>query len=251
MDNYIFSEYIDHQKLIAIVALLLAAKSEDLDELIPSIKDILELVDISNDLGVDLRFKNELKPEEISLAYKSFASMYCRLEYLIFEVMQFNTIRPSFVSFLNIFQNIVVLPGDDQLVSLTIVELRVSAKKLIQEFMEVIMHDIDFMNIRPSELAAAVIASSRKLLKIKGYWNNELAEFTRYKIDAIRPLILVLLEKRVNFLYRERIAESYDVVMKDSGYISPASVSETDDEVKPRVKRRRVTQRVPITFGVI
>lgn len=35
MDNYILSEIFEHQKLVGLVCLLLAAKSEDLDELVP------------------------------------------------------------------------------------------------------------------------------------------------------------------------------------------------------------------------
>ena len=247
MDSYILSQFPDHQKLIAIVTLLLAAKSEDLDQLVPSIKDVLDRIDMSDDLGIDLRFKHVLKPAEVTLAYKNFANMYCKLEYLIFEAMEFNLIRPTIITFINIFQYVVLMPGDDKLLNRTTGDLRVTINEFIQQFIEVIIQDIDFQNIRPSELAAAVIASTRKLLKIKDYWNNSLAKFTHYEIDAIRPLILVLMEKRVNLLYIESCEESFDVGMKDSGYISPTSVSETEDEdMKPLVKRRRLNRHVPI-----
>jgi Cyclin, C-terminal domain/Cyclin, N-terminal domain len=250
MDNYILSDFPDHQKLIAIVGLLLAAKSEDLDELVPSIKDILRFVDMSEDLGVDLRFRDELDPKDVTRAFKNFACMYCKLEFLIFESMEFNTIRPTAVSFLSIFQNIVVTSAD-VVDGRAMGDLRVSANEHIQEFMDVIVQDIDFFNIRPSELAAAVIASTRKLLKIEDYWNIQLEHFTRYKIDAIRPLILVLMEKRVNLLYETSCTET-DVLMKDSGYISPDSGSQTEDEdVKHVSKKRKLNHRVPITFGVI
>lgn len=202
---------------------------------------------MSDDLGIDLRY--ELEPAKVTRAYKNFANMYCKLEYLIFEAMEFNTIRPTIMTFINIFQYVVVMPGDDKLLDRTTGELRVATNEFIQQFIEVIIQDIDFQNIRPSELAAAVIASTRKLLKIKNYWNNNLAKFTHYEIDAIRPLILVLMEKRVNLLYIESCAENFDVSMKDSGYISPTSVSETEDEdVKPHVKRRRLNHHVPINL---
>lgn len=250
MDNYILSDFADHQKLIAIVCLLLAAKSEDLDEMVPSIKDVLRLIDMSDDLGVDLRFRCELDPKDVALAYKNFANMYCKLEYLIFESMEFNTIRPTAVSFLSIFQNIVVT-FKDVVEGQTIGDLRVSANEYIKQFMDVIQ-EVDFFNVRPSELAAAVIASTRKLLSIKNYWTDQLASFTRYKIDSIRPLILVLMEKRINLLYEVSCAEN-DVVMKDSGYISPDSGSATeDDDVKVKhVTKRRKLDRVPITIGFI
>lgn len=247
MDSYILSQLPDHQKLIAIVTLLLAAKSEDLDQLVPSIKDVLIGIDLSDDLGIDLRLKHELEPVKVARAYKNFASMYCKLEYLIFEAMEFNVVRPTIMTFINIFQYVVVMPGDSKLLNRKNGDLRVSTNEFIQQFIDVIIHDIDFQNIRPSELAAAVIASTRKLLKIKDYWNDKLAKFTHYEIDAIRPLILVLLEKRVNFLYNMSCSKDFDVGMKDSGYISPTSVSETEDEdVKSVVKRRRLNHNVPI-----
>lgn len=252
MDNYILSDFIDHQKLVAMVCLLLAAKSEDLDELVPSIKDILQMVDMSEDLGVDLRFRTELDPSDITRAYQNFATMYCKLEFLIFESMEFNTVRPTAVSFLNIFQNIVVTEDDVEDGS-TIGDLRVTANQYIRQFMAVIVLDIGFFNTRPSELAAAIIASTRKLLKIENYWNKQLINFTRCKIEDIRPLILVLLEKRVTIIYEESCGDNdHDIVMKDSGFISSESGSETEDEdMKPALKRRKISHRVPITFGIL
>lgn len=141
------------------------------------------------------------------------------------------------------------LPGDE-VTGRTIGDLRASANEFIQELLEVIINDLDFQNVRPSELAAAVIASTRKLLNIKNYWNADLEKFTRYKIEAIRPLILVLMEKRVNFMYGSS-NDAIDIVMKDSGYLSPKSASETDDDVKPVVKRRRLSHRAPITFCAV
>jgi hypothetical protein len=143
-----------------------------------------------------------------------------------------------------------VMPSD-VLDDRTIGDLRVSANQIIQQLLEVISFEVDFHDVYQSKLAAAVIACTRKLLQIKNYWNDDLKTFTRYDIVDLRPLILVLMEKRVSFLYDENTSEGADVVMKDSGYLSPQSASETDDDDKPNVKRRRLTHRAPIIFGVV
>lgn len=251
MDSYILSEVYEHQKLIGLVCLLLAAKSEDLDENVPSIKDLLRIVDMSGDLGVDLRFKDELDPKEVTNAYKSFALMYCKLEYLVFECLEFNTIRPTVVSFINIFQNLLVTevdltdlkvePEDKNTNRQTLGDLRVNANDYLKQFSAIIIEDTDYFNILPSQLAAAIVGATRKLLKIKNYWNDKLEEITRCRVEDIRPMILILIEKHITNIYGNP-DYSDDVAKGDSGYISPNSASETDDELKTVNKKRKLTR---------
>lgn len=247
MDAYILSDNAEHQKLIALVSLLLAAKSEDLDENVPSIKDLLKVVDMSEDLGCDLRFRSELEPKVVNQAFKKFAEMYCKIEFLIFESISFNAIRPTAVNFINIYQNIVVTSVDlKNEEGATLGDLLVSANEYIKQFLDfIVIQDIEFFNILPSKLAAAIIGATRKLIKIETYWNEELTNLTRYKIEDIRPLMIRLLDKRFNVIYER------DIVMKDSGYLSPSSLSETDDELKNPYKKRKLMDRAPIVYGVL
>lgn len=94
MDSYILSDFSEHQKLVGLICLLLSAKSEDIDEKVPSIKDLLKIVDMSLDLG-----RLETDEKRNTAAYKTFARMYCKVEFLIFESLEFNTIRPTTVSY--------------------------------------------------------------------------------------------------------------------------------------------------------
>jgi hypothetical protein len=249
MDLYILSDNPEHQKLIALVALLLAAKSEDLDVNVPSIKDILYIVDLSNDLNVDLRFKDELDPKLAAAAYKNFLFMYCKLEFLIFECMDFNLNRPTVATFVNVFRNIVVTEADatdikrslgDDAVMLG--DLEVQANQYIHEFYSVIVKDIDFFNETPSEVAASIIAATRKLLKIKNYWNEDLVQLTRYKLEDIRLMTIMLMEKRIDAVYERSTSVESDVAMKDSGYVgSPESTTEISDDEEIALKRRKLS----------
>lgn len=254
MDNYVLSEFLEHQKFIGLVCLLLAAKSEEIDEAVPTIKDLLKIFDLSSDLGVDMRFKEEFDPKDVTKAYRNFASMYCKLEFLIFENIEFNTIRPTAVTFINVFQSVIVT-SDDVLgiksnVNLTelktLGDLRVSANTYLQELLEIIIKDIEFFNILPSKLATAVVGATRKLLNIKQYWNDSIEQVSRYKIDDVRPLMLTLIEKRNKFLYDQKEATNNDIFV-DSGYISPSAASVTSDESKKTTKKRRLN-RPPIIY---
>lgn len=256
MDNYILSDFDDHQKLIGLVCLLLAAKSEDIDESVPSIKDLLRIVDMSSDLEIDLRYIEGLDPTEVSKAYKNFAKMYSKLEFLIFECLEFNTIRPTVVSFVNIYQNLVLTNSDvDDVKSnsqgetedrQTLGDMRVLANQYLKHFLSIIIEDVDFFNSVPSLLAAAIIGVTRKLLQIQNYWNEQLEELTRYRTEEIRPLMLKLIEKRINSTYDNCDNNNEDI--KDSGYISPNSASETDDELHLTVNKKRKLNRAGITY---
>lgn len=258
MDNYILSDFDEHQKLIGLVCLLLAAKSEDIDESVPSIKDLLRIVDMSSDLEIDLRFSEGLDPKEVSTAYKNFAKMYSKLEFLIFECLEFNTIRPTVVSFVNIYQNLVVTNSDVDDVKCnsqgetedrkTLGDMRVLANQYLKHFLSIVIEDVDFFNSVPSLLAAAIIGVTRKLLQIQKYWNEQLEELTRYQIEEIRPMMLKLIEKRISSTYDNFDSDNENV--KDSGYISPSSdtASDTDDELHLTVNKKRKLSFAGITY---
>lgn len=261
MDAYIISDFPEHQKLIGLVCLLLAAKSEDLDDAIPSIKDLLKIVDMTCDLGVDLRFKEVLTEKEIRNGYGGFAAMYCKLEFLVFESLQFNAIRPTAISFLNIFQGLLITEDDvadmeatDDEKRNSLGDLTVSANGYLNRLTDIIL-DVDFFNRVPSQLAAAIVCLTRKLLKIADFWNKDLVSLTRWKMDELRPLMIVLLEKHMAIhINAETVA-----ALADSGYISTNSCSETetedddDDIVKelPNNKKRKKLCREPIVFEAV
>lgn len=254
MDNYVISDFIEHQKFVGLVSLLLAAKSEDLDEKVPSIKDLLKMVDLSEDLGVDLRSKEELDPKKVAAAHDNFSVMYAKLEFLVFESLDFNTIRPTAMSFMNIFQNFILTDADDVNTeeydtAPSSSELRAKGNDILKTLLSIGLNDIHFFNVLPSKLASAIIGVARKLLGIKNFWPDYIVEFTSYTEDDIRPLTIILLEKRIELLYHTKNEEE-EVSMKDSGFISIDSDSEKEEEVK-QVHKKRKLNRVGITYEVV
>lgn len=268
MDNYILSESEEHQKLIGLTCLLLAAKSEDLDELVPSIKDLLNIVDMSHDLHCNMKSRYELEKSVLSQAYKEFSSLCAKLEFLIFESIEFNTVRPTVVTFLNILQNIIVSDEDtsdiemsDEDDLITLGDLRTKANEYIIQYLDVVIADTDFFNLLPSQIAAAIIGATRKNLNIQNYWNPKIVFFTRYEIDEILPLINVLTNKHFDSVFQNLLSSDFspeDEAMKDSGFVSPSlmsddSVSQTEDEgnsqkSSPVTKKRRLMDRAKIIY---
>lgn len=242
MDNYVISDYFEHQKLIGLVCLLLAAKSEDLDELVPSIKDILTICDMSNDLGCDLRFREGLTNAQVHAAFKKFATMYCKLEFLIFECMDFNLVRPTAVTFLNIFQGYIVGEGDIEHMedNESMIEKQNKALEYVKQFVGLIIKDVEFFNITPSLLAASIVGSTRKLLLFDNVWNQTLVEVTRYNIDDIRSTMIVLIDERYKDLYDQTGNCEDESTAMDSGFYSILVSSESDEEVVHVEKKRRL-----------
>lgn len=261
MDCYEVSKYEDHQRLTGLVCLLLAAKSEDVDSAVPSIKDLLCLVDLTDDLGFDMRFKDELNPLELSIVYKKFANLYSKLEFLIFECLKFNTIRPTVATFINVFHYVMVTEaditaircGDEEEECQTLASLQVSANIYLREFLSLYLHSTDFYNILPSKIAAAMIASVRKLLKIENYWNNQLKDLTKWTNDDIRSCMIKLIQMRINASYSEEAVLDDDLIMAESGYISENVSDTTSDEEmeKPVVKKRKLELRPELIYAVL
>lgn len=256
MDNYIISDYDDHQKLVGLVCLLLAAKSEDLDDKVPSIKELLRIVDLSEDLGFDPRCKEEVDPKVAAAGFQNFSVMYGKLEYLILESLDFNTIRPTVVNFINIFQNIVLSESDikdieksDYQETETVFELKTKVNEYLKSFLSIILNDISFFNILPSKVAAAIVCATRKLLGIKNLWPDYIFKLTSHKEDEVRSLAITLLEMRIASVYKKQNDEDEDMELKDSGFISIDSDSEQEEEKLARKKRK--LNRVGITYGVV
>lgn len=249
MDRYILSDYEDHQKLTGLVCLMLAAKSEDLDQVVPSIKDLLHNVNLSDDLGIDLRFKEEFSPLQVTEAYKKFSRLYVQLEFLIFESLEFNTIRPTAATFLSMFQSAIVTENDvidakfcvdEEAMSLG--NLQASANIYVTQFLDLVISITDFVNTQPSKLAAAIIGAVRKLLEIKNYWNDQLSTLLRQTVDDIRPLLIDLLDMRMSVVYglhSQSSQDEVDIAMVESGYISEPSFSSIGSEPQSPFQKKQ------------
>lgn len=141
---------------------------------------------------------------------------------------------------MNIFQRLLLTEADpadvktdDESKRMTIEDLRALANDYLKQFLEIIVQSDVFFNILPSQLAAAIVGSTRKLLQIGNYWNDPLISLTRCTLDDIRPIMKILVDERISLLYHPETNE--ETLMKDSGYTTS---SETEDETTPAKKSR-------------
>ena len=263
MDSYILSTVAEHQKFVALVALLLAAKTEENDDNVPSIKDLLYIVDLTEELGVDFKVKQNYTREELSTAYKAYLKLYCTLEFMIFQTLKFNTICPTAVSFLCIFQKIAVTENDvqDMYASGMSIDsfgdLKFYATEYIKSLSDIILHDITFHQFLPSRVAAAVIATTRKLLNIKTVWNFQLEFLTHASLMDLQLIVNLFVEK-LSAMDKDSSTSGDSFDYGDSGFYSndcdfetnnscttpEHSDNELNDETTHEPKKVRVDQEL-------
>jgi hypothetical protein len=240
-DSYLLPDSLENQKFIAVIVLILAAKSEDLESTLPPIQNLLKIIDLTSYLKVDLRFENQYDKESIAGAHKKFSQLYLQLEFIVFETLKFNVIRPTICSFLDIFSNMVVLQEDfSYLVSNGHMEfscygdLKCEASKIISEFEDVCLRNLNFVNTNPSILAASIIASTRKLLKLPN-WSDEMIKMTRYNSNDLRDNVIELIDKRMKIVFDfNNKTENHDSGIDLSSRIEDSddyqSITDDDDE---------------------
>lgn len=204
MNDYTLSQEDEHQKFIALVALLLAAKSRDIEDRIPSIKSILYVVDLSSELGVDVRFSTSIDDNEMKKVHQQFLYLYCQIEFMIFECCHFNTsYRPTAVNFVQIFQNKIVTKDDlmdlhstEKIITFS--ELRRMANDFCKQLLNDVLYNVELTNLLlPSKVAAAVAASMRQMIGIKTVWNLQLQLCFRSTLEEILPIVTILLTPKM------------------------------------------------------
>lgn len=228
MSQYTLSDSEEHQKFVALVTIFLAAKSEDIDDIVPSIKDLVHEVDFSEELGVNLRLPME--KEEKKAAFIQFSGLYCKIEFMLFESVEFNTIRPTPVHFLYVFNTIIVHAEDLNDMTVqdaecqieTASDLQFYAREIVKNLVDLTIFNIEFSAMLPSKVAAAIIATTRQLLGIKNVWNKILEQNLRTTFSEIHIIINLLYAKRseeeaLRFSTEESCDDCKEI--GDSGYI--------------------------------
>lgn len=61
------------------------------------------------------------------------------------------------------------------------------AKKYADFFAELTLQEHQFQQYLPSVLAAAIVACSRRAIKLEPVWNDELEQMCHYSLDQIQP----------------------------------------------------------------
>jgi hypothetical protein len=117
MDNFYVSENPNHRHLMATVVTFLAAKSEDVDQSVPALKDMMEFLDLTgiinqSDVISYHESPDPTKQRKAKEELRRFSDFYIKLEYTVFETMKHNMIRPTVASFTEIYSLLVICPDD-------------------------------------------------------------------------------------------------------------------------------------------
>jgi hypothetical protein len=230
MDTCRLGDVLEHSKFVGLVCLMLAAKYEDFDEIVCSIKDVLGVIELSNEIGVNFRCPEKYTEAQISAGHKEFNRIYYTIEFAIFKAINFSFF-PSSMTFLDIFQQVVVTEDDmthinedktnrDFLIE-SLDELKCYANDNIQTFSDILLYEIEFYQFLPSKLAAGIVAATRKILHLKNVWNIHLEVLTRCKFEDIKTIMDSLIDKYMNYNFSDMDIDFED----DSGYVEESPIT--------------------------
>ncbi|XP_001653129.2 cyclin-J [Aedes aegypti] len=205
MDNHNIAN--NRLKLTALSCVLLAAKIEENEPKVPSLKDMNKL----------LRDKCPL-------------SDFVILEVVLLKFFNWQLLIPTTAVFAEYWLLHVVSKQDfaPTVNENQYFERRARASELVLEFLDVTILDITMTNVRPSLLAAACMAAARAMLSVNSTWNNSMIQLTGYTYDEICYLTRALMNGRA-CLISDTLSRKRPIL--DSGYITDPGDDEEDDEV--------------------
>ncbi|XP_059620776.1 cyclin-J [Phlebotomus argentipes] len=210
MDMFVDKYNIPHHalKFIAGVCLILAAKMEDRDSLIPTIPDFDKYLGLKNPTSI---------------------SSYAQAEFAIMRMMNFKLVIPTAVTFVDYFACALVTGQDfdEQKVSsgfTAFTKYLENANLLLIQLLDATLEDVWLVQEIPSRIAAACILAVRTILNLSDIWTPLLAEITQYRMTD-----LIQCASKIISLYEVPQVSSDDVIYSsDSAYFS---TSESPDPV--------------------
>lgn len=204
MDNHNINN--DRLKLTALSCILLAAKIEENEPKVPTLKKMNEL-----------------------LKHKCPLSDFVVLEVVLLKFFNWHLLIPTTAVFVEYWLLHMVSKNDftsttteDQYF-----ERRSRAAELVLEFLDVTLLDITMTNVRPSLLAAACIAATRAMLPVLRTWNNNMIKLTGYTSSELLYLTRMLMNSRAD-LIADTISRKRPLL--DSGYVTDSEDEEDDSE---------------------
>lgn len=204
MDNHKITN--NRLKLTALSCIMLAAKIEENEPKVPTLKKMNEL-----------------------LTHKCPLSDFLVLEVVLLKFFNWYLLIPTTAVFVEYWLLQIVSKND--FISTTTddqyFERRSRAAELVLEFLDVTLLDITMTNVRPSLLAAACIAATRAMLPVLRTWNNNMIKLTGYTYDELLYLTRTLMNGRAG-LIADTINRKRPLL--DSGYITTSDDEEDDSD---------------------
>lgn len=229
MDNHNIT--VDRLNLVAIVCIILAAKIEDCDVLIPKMSEI---------------------PSFVNVTYA--AQDFAVVERMILKFFNFELNTPTAATFLEMYIEAAISQDDvdancDVAVSSTngqvsytsVADIKSKLSIEVFTFLNLSLSNTKLSSYRPSLLAAAILAAARNWLKSEldlSLWPLTMRQLTYYSVDEVRALMVDLTQ--VRSAQRQPTSNEKRKNTPESGYISDPHDSDSDssdDETANEAKK--------------
>lgn len=219
---YLLDLFMDHYDVavkqlyvIALSCLLLASKFEEKEDRVPKLEQL-------NSLGFMCSLSLVLNKKDL-----------IKMELLLLETFGWNLCMPTPAHFIDYYLQASVQEGDLYngwpLSSLS--KTRAFMDKYTHYFLEVSLQDHAFLSFRPSQVAAACVASSRVCLQVSPSWTSALHLLTGYSWDHLSQCIELMLLAHDNDVKEANKSKSTPPSRPSSiqpqpqaSHLSPASV---------------------------
>lgn len=181
---YLLDLFMDHYDVavkqlyvIALSCLLLASKFEEKEDRVPKLEQL-------NSLGFMCSLNLVLNKRDL-----------IKMELLLLETFGWNLCMPTPAHFIDYYLHAAVQEGDlyNGWPLSSFSKTKAFMDKYTHYFLEVSLQDHAFLSFRPSQVAAACIASSRICLQISPSWTTALHLLTGYTWDHLTQCIELML----------------------------------------------------------
>lgn len=157
-------------QLMATACILTAAKMEENDGQVPSVYELNRCC------------QDGYSPQLI-----------VKMESLLLDLLDWNLVVLTPRHFLELYEGggaLVVQPFEEFVNNTTIPPLKMASVQRYQReyaefFVDLCLHDFNFVHYRPSIVAAAALASARRMLKMTPIWPHRLAKLTQYDFEHL------------------------------------------------------------------
>ena len=152
-------------QLVAVACILIAAKFEEMEEVVPTISDMNRYA------------QRAFIPEEIQ-----------NTEVVVLNRLDWSLTTFTPLHFSSYFVSEGVLFHEDRMKGRELVDKVLKyVKRYIDFFADLCLQDYSFQKHSPSLMAAAIIMASRKALSIRPLWRSELAILTEFEQHEVAP----------------------------------------------------------------
>ncbi|XP_041644856.1 cyclin-J [Cheilinus undulatus] len=175
MDRYDVT--VQQLHMVSLSCLLLASKFEEREDRVPKLETL-------NSLGCMSSMNLVLTKQGL-----------LHMELLLLETFQWNLYLPTAAHFIEYYMSIAVHEGDlhDGWPMSCIEKTKLYMAKYVDYFLEVSLQDHMFLRFAPSLVAAACVATSRRILYLTPTWPPRLQRLTGYTWENLGPCVEKLL----------------------------------------------------------